>query len=43
MEWFGLAKELGGMTVAELRSRMSIDEFHHWCAYYEILHEDKPD
>jgi hypothetical protein len=38
MEWFGLAKELG-RTVAELRATMSIEEFHYWIAFYEILHE----
>lgn len=31
---FFLAKELGGMTVAEMRERMSGDEFTRWSIFY---------
>lgn len=33
---FYLARELGGMTVGELRERMGADEFLHWQAYYAL-------
>lgn len=29
-----LAEKLGGMTVAEMRERMSNDEYMSWCAWF---------
>lgn len=31
---FYLAEKLGGITVAELRERMSADEYMHWAIFY---------
>ncbi len=41
MQWYRLARELKIGTVEEIRARMSIDEFNHWAAFYEVLEEKK--
>lgn len=38
---YSLAKMLGGMTRAEMISRMSGDEFAHWVAYHILERRDE--
>ena len=37
---FGIAKELG-MSLSELRSKMTPEEIIGWSAYFQILNEDQ--
>ena len=37
---FGVAKELG-MTLGEIRAKMTAEELLGWSAYFQILNEDQ--
>ena len=37
---FGVAKELG-LTLSEVRNRMTAEELIGWSAYFQILNEDQ--
>ena len=37
---FGIAKELG-MSLSELRARMTAEEAIGWSAYFQVLNEDQ--
>jgi len=37
---FGVAKELG-MSLSEIRTRMTAEELVGWSAYFQILNEDQ--
>jgi hypothetical protein len=37
---FGVAKELG-LTLGEVRSRMTVEELIGWSTYFQILNEDQ--
>ena len=37
---FGIAKELG-LTLSEVRNRMTAEELIGWSAYFQILNEDQ--
>jgi len=37
---FGVAKELG-LTLGEVRNRMTAEELIGWSAYFQILNEDQ--
>ena len=37
---FGIAKELG-LTLSEVRNRMTAEELIGWSAYFSILNEDQ--
>ena len=37
---FGVAKELG-LTLSEVRNRMTAEELIGWSAYFHILNEDQ--
>ena len=37
---FGVAKELG-MTLGEIRAKMTVEELLGWSAYFQILNEDQ--
>jgi len=36
---FGIAKELG-LTLSEVRTKMTVEELLGWSAYFQILNED---
>lgn len=36
-----LARDLGGMTVAELRRRMTVREFMRWAALYMVENQER--
>lgn len=37
---FGVAKELG-MSLSEIRTKMTTEELIGWSAYFQILNEDR--
>lgn len=37
---FGVAKELG-MTLGEIRAKMTPEELMGWSAYFQVLNEDQ--
>lgn len=41
MACFQVAESLGGMTVEELRVRMTVVELAHWQAYAKIINPPK--